>query len=479
MRLPSGGDGGRAQPRFLRPSDGRIASSVLLGLITLWPSVATADPDRTAGTGDQFELYARSETYAELFRRALLPGPNGALVYTRTLLPVQEYVFLNVHDLDTPWNKDGVDVELAAWGEATLGNPSPEHALDGDIQTANILLRQGRVSVRLGRQHVAGGAARYARFDGGDVRIDLGAGFDVEGYGGYTVLPRWDERPGYYLLGAAADTSLKDPTAMQAPPRSSTWLAGSRVGYGNGWARAGLSFHEERVDGLIARADLGADARLNLPDTVVVAGNALLDVDERRLADARLSANATPVEKLDVTVDYLHAAPALLLSRQSVLSVFSTDSYDEAGGYATLRALPSLRLESSGFFDVYDRGRPGARGTVAVRALPDPAGRTTVRVEYTRLVAPDNGYHAVRLSLARRFEEAVTGTLEAYGYFYDAPIRNVRTSSVYAGTLSWQARKSLNLLIGASLANSPYARLDAETEIRVVCELDRSRGVAR
>ncbi len=461
---------------------GVVPQLLAASLTVLVPALATADPDSGASSpsSDRFDLVARAETHAELFRRALLPGANGTLLITRTLLPVQEYVLLDARNLDTPWKRDSMEVELSAWAETTLGDPSPERPLDGDIQVANVGYRQGPVSVRLGRQHVAGGAARYSRFDGADIAVDLGLGLGVEAYGGFTVLPRWDARPGYYILGSAAETQLKDPNAVLAPSRAGTWLTGGRVGYRNAWARAGVSFHEEHAGGELARRNLGADARADLHDVGTIASSALLDLDARRFADARVSADATPFDSLDLTAEFSHAEPALLLSRQSVLSVFSTDSYDEVGGFATFRAVRMLRFEASGFLDVYDGGRPGARGEGAVRALLDRAGHTTARVEYTRLLAPDNGYHSVRLSLSRRFARTLAGTLEGYGYLYDSSIRGMRTSAVSAGTITWQAEAALSFLIGASLASSPYARLDAETQVRVAYAFDLSqRGVSR
>ena len=63
---------------------------------------------------------------------------------------------------------------------------------------------------------MVGGAARYSRFDGLAIGLAFGAGFDAEVYGGFTVLPRYDARPGYYLLGATADSLLRDPNALLA-----------------------------------------------------------------------------------------------------------------------------------------------------------------------------------------------------------------------------------------------------------------------
>jgi hypothetical protein len=95
-----------------------------------------------------------------------------------------------------------------------------------------------------------------------------------------------------------------------------------------------------------------------------------------------------------------------------------------------------------------------------------------VRLSYTRVAAPGNGYHSLRTSLSRRLPRHLTGTLEAYGYFYDNPIRSYDTSYVYAGTLSYDAGTRLSLLWGASVMRSPYASLDAQTLVRASYAFD-------
>src|SRR5690606_6968150 len=141
---------------------------------------------------DHHTLLVHSETQIELFRRALLPGARGALVETATVAPAYESVLLRARDLDTPWSADARDLELAAWGRVWFGEAGPERSLDADVQTASVRLRHRDVALRLGRQHVAGGAARYARFDGAELAAELGSGFATRVYGGFGVLPRWD-----------------------------------------------------------------------------------------------------------------------------------------------------------------------------------------------------------------------------------------------------------------------------------------------
>lgn len=453
-----------------------VAGAALLGLA---PARTSAEPlDRPLGERDRFELSVRGETHAELFRRALLPGANGAIVSTETIAPVRQYVQLRARDLDTPLRRDSLDVELSAWGNATIGEPGPERALDGDVQTANVTYRQDWLSVRIGRQHVAGGAARYARFDGADARAELGAGFAAEIYGGLTALPRWNQRPGYHYLGAAVDSDLRSPSALPPIERLQYWLGGGRLGYRATRVAAGLSLHDQWEQGGLSRLDLGADARAELSPVTTAAGSAILDLDARRLADARLWVDISPAALLDVSLEYLHAEPALLLSRQSVLAVFSTDGYDEIGASAIARATHELSVEGGAFAEIYDLGRPGGRGEAAVRVFAERDHRTMLRVGYARVQAPANGYHSVRTSLVRRITPRLSSSLEAYSYFYDEAIREVRTSVVYAGTLTLRPTDAITVLAGGSLARSPYALLDAQTQLRLAFDFDLVPGSA-
>jgi hypothetical protein len=430
---------------------------------------------QTREDSDRYELVLHAETQAELFRRALLPGPRGSIVSTDTVVPVHQYVLLDARELDTGWRKDSIDVELSAWGRGFLGERNTERPLDGDVQTASLRYSHGPVSLRLGRQIAAGGAARFVRFDGARLATRLGeTGLAVEGYGGLTALPRWNERPGYHHLGSTSDSLLRDDSAVAAPDRAKEWLAGGRLGWASERANAGLSFHEQHETGGLSRRTLGTDGRVDITKTLASGGNLLVELDAERLQDLRVWLDATPAPPLDLSLEVLHTEPALFLSRQSVLSVFSTDAYDETGGSFELRPVERFALEGGGWIQFYDEEERGARGELAAKAHPGPGKRTLVRVAYGRVLAVDNGYHSVRASLSRRFEPALTSTLEAYTYLYDEAIAGHISSSVLSGTLGYQASDAIGLLWGASVAQSPYARLDAQTLVRVAYDFDFS-----
>src|SRR4051794_10136829 len=93
----------------------------LLSLLVTRPSSAEeprlASPkDQKRALADRFSVSAQSETYVQLYRRALVPGQNGELVPTEQAVPVHEYLFANARDVDAPWQKDSIGLEFAAWG---------------------------------------------------------------------------------------------------------------------------------------------------------------------------------------------------------------------------------------------------------------------------------------------------------------------------------------------------------------------------
>ncbi|MCA9595216.1 MAG: hypothetical protein KC776_17985 [Myxococcales bacterium] len=455
----------------LRPLVTSIGAA--LTVTALSASAAAADDDVQDQPSDHYSVVARGETLFQLYERALLPGPDGALVVSRRVAPINQYLSLRVQDIDAIGHKDSLDVELSAWGGVHLGEldngdgVAREHRLDGDVQSANVRYHQGQTWLRLGRQAFAGGAARYARFDGLAVGSRLDVGLGAEAYGGLSVLPRWNQQIGYQQLGSAQDTLLRNPDALEDPNRTGYWLAGARLFYDKGPLSAGASFHEQHENSELAHRNVGADAHWQPSDKLAVGGNGIFDLDGSRLADARAWVDATPHYLVDLTGEFTHTVPAAFLSHQSVLSVFSTDSFDEVGGGFTLHAMPRLALEGNGFIELFSDGERGSRGDAEVRWSPDRPERTMIIVAYGRVIAPENGYHSLRTSLRRRIVRPLTATAEAYLYFYDESIRGIDTSSVYAGTLGYAVLPELSVLWGASVARSPYAKSDVQSLVRL------------
>lgn len=421
---------------------------------------------------DALAYHFEVDTVSRLFRRQDATG--GALVSGGYAVPLYHYALLRVADVDTPWREDAVDAELAAWGNLEIGDVDEIGRFDGDVHVANVRQRFRYTYITMGRQVRAGGAARFARFDGIAVGARAPLGLGADAYGGFTVLPRWSQREGYHLLGSAADTLLRDPTALPEPERHQHWMAGGRL-YAErpGFVTGGVSYHEQAEQGGLGHRNGAFDLSLTPMRELAVSGLAIVDIDAQDFADARGSIDTYPTRWLTVSGTYQHLVPALLLSRQSVLSVFSTDAFDEWGLESEVRPLRWLRLRADGFVERFEGGGDlGARAGGSVRFVDDGPISTTAGLAYRRVVETENGYHSIRATLSVRPTPPLTLTGDGYLYAYDEPIQNVSTSVVGIASAAWQVTDPIELVLSGSLARSPYADIDAQILTRLSVALE-------
>lgn len=437
---------------------------------TLVATPAAAQPRSEQGVVEGEDLFAYSlhvETIGRLFRRAGYDA-RGSLVEGGIALPLYNFARLRIDDLDTPWGDDSVDVELGAWGNLNLAEAGPLQRLDGDVQVARIRQRFDHGYVTLGRQVRGGGAARFVRFDGAQAAVHAPFGLGLETYGGFTVLPRWNQQPGYHLLGSAAEELVRDPAVLQAPAREQHWLVGGRVYYtDDDVIDAGLSFHEQRADGGLARRTAGLDASYTPLDLFALTGRVLLDVDATEVPDLRAVLDLYPFDSVVLSASYQHLIPALMLSRQSVLSVFSTSAFDEWGIDGQWRATSWLRVGGDAYLDRFEGGAFGHRAGGHLRVSNNGAIHTVARIGYRRVQEAINGYHQLRASASLRPWPRAHLTADGFLYLYDEPISGVSSSVVGVISGGYEVARYLELLIATSLARSPYALTDVQSTLRV------------
>lgn len=422
---------------------------------------------------DSVAIEAHSSTYIPLFQRALLPGPGGAVASPATSLPVYEYLLLRVIDADTPWAKNSVDTELSFWGAGSIVGKDiegrgGERLIDGDVSVAAVTHRLGNGYVKLGRQYVTAGAARFSHLDGLSADYRTSWGLVASAYAGYTALPRWYNVPNYRLLGSASDAMVQRPEDFPHASRSGNWMLGGRLGYAHlKYGELGVSIHEQHENAALGRRDMAVD--LHLPGTETLDGNAraMFDLDSGQLADGFVGVGWHPINRFDIAVDYRRMTPTLLMSRQSVLSVFAVDRFDELGGEARYRLGQRVVAFLGSFVEWFESGDTGLRLRSGVRVTPDDKHRMLVNAIYTRVMEPANGYHSTRLSIGYRVADPVIVTAEQYCYLYDHAIRGIDTSTVHALNASYRPARAWEIMFGGSLFNSPYAALDAQTMLRL------------
>ncbi len=453
-----------------RPSlAARPAAAVTICCLTTWGTECWAEPTERP---EVTVVSARSETTVRIFQRALLPGPNGSLVQADTLVPVLEYWSLGARGVPTPWSAQAAQVEVSGFLDATFGQREHEPPLTGDVTSAWIRQPWGPLTVTLGRQATFGGASRYARFDGATLRLGQtpapGLWGVTEIYGGYTVLPRWDQRIGYYHLGSAADSLVREPEALPPAERAGNRLYGARGRLH--WSRlasAGVSFHEQRRVHDLERRNFGVDATVTPSKELALNADVVFEADSAEVMDAGVWLDVQPQDWWYATASYSHVRPDLYLSRQSVLSVFDTGGFDETGVDLMFFPLSSISASARGFVQWLSDSSLGARGELQLRTDVDRARRTRLGLTYGRVVVPDGGYHLARTSMRQRLLSSLLAVGEAYFYWYDRAISDRRTSSVFAANVAWSWSQQLQILGGASVAQTPYAARDVQALLRL------------
>jgi hypothetical protein len=390
---------------------------------------------------------------------------------------VHEYVYVRADRIDTSWAEDSLGFELAGWASVQLAGDELGSNPDGDLTVANVHQRLGPATFKLGRQVQTAGAARFVRFDGLSADVRTASGVGATAYGGFTVLPRWSGRPSYHQLGSAFDTFVESPDALPEPKRSGDWLAGGRVGYvHDSWLAAGVGIHEQRTDAELDRRNAAFDLRLSPVDVLDLTARAIADLDAVAVADASAAADVYPIDPLRVSLDYRRVTPNLLLSKQSVLSVFSTERFDEIGGEVEYEASAQIEVGAGQWVELLGLGDVAARTQLSARVHPEDSQRVALQFVYGRVTEPDNGYHSTRLSARWQVATPVALVAEHYAYFYDEDINGFTLSSVEAVNAEYAGESPLRFLLGGTLAHTPYAANDAQVLLRVAYDLTRVEG---
>lgn len=437
-------------------------------------------PGPSVSSTDDFDLSARASTNMRLFQRALLPGPGGAIVEDQTLLPLHQSLSFQGSRIDTPLGKDSLEMQVATNGQLYLGAPEDLPPGNWDVSSAFLRQRYQSMSLALGRQPIVGGAARYSRVDGAQLQLQLPFNTELAIYGGWTVLPRWNERYGYSYLGDAYEDWVRPGEALPEPTRGEHWMTGvSGKWRDTKLGSFGFSYHYQAEDKSLNDSTLGVSGSVTaLPDWDLRA-EALFSTEQRRFSDLRASASWDALRTEDTawiaSAELLHTVPSLLLSQASVFSVFSYEEITEVGGGLQGRLPLRFRITADARAQVYNEGRAGTRLALGTNWKSDDEGTFFVRLDTGRVSTVDNGYWMLRSALAYRFLPTYRLSVDAYQYLYDREIQGRRTSSFYAAHLTYDPQDFWNARLGGSLTQSPYAALDAQLLAQLSINWDKER----
>jgi hypothetical protein len=336
--------------------------------------------------------------------------PRDGQIYT--VVPAYESLSL-VADLQAP-HLDDLKLAISGWGLAAFGDPADGKTVSGDLDLGYLEAKawKRRITVRVGRQLVVGGAARITQLDGALIEARLFHGLGVTAYGGAPVTPRFG-------------TSRGDAAG------------GARLFYRHSFdTEVGLSFIDVIGVGRPVREDLALDARWSPHRTLTLTGYGLWSLREARIAEATAMATWQPVGELQIAADYRRVAPDLFLPLNSVLAVFSQETRDEAGGTLFVRPVQRVRLYADYHF-ISDAGGTGHRASGKVTVQLGADASTTVGAEGRLLILSTNGYQEARLFGTERLPRDLFVAVDLDAYHLQQPINGDTLSFTAAATVGW------------------------------------------
>ncbi len=355
--------------------------------------------------------------------------PRDGNVYT--VLPLYQGLRLTLSDLQVPY-VDDIRLEVSGWLGGFLGEPIGGQRFAGDLDVAYLEGKLGRrhVTVRLGRQTLTGGVARFSHVDGASVTFE-GKGVGLTVFGGVPVIPRFDVKVG-------------DATG------------GGRLFYRFSYqSQIGLSFIHLQDQGRTGRQDLGIDFRAQLHRMVVLTGLGVLSLVERDMAEVDVAATIQPHRIVDVRLDYRHQRPDLFIPRSSIFAVFSDSTREETGGLLEVRPMNRVSLVGD-YHAIFDETGTGHRAGLKGLLHLGPAKELTVGAQLRLLHLPTKGYYEARAFGMLRILPTLQVTLDADTYIFEQPLNGRSYSFTGAASLAWDFHPAWRAVASGAASSTPF-----------------------
>lgn len=355
--------------------------------------------------------------------------PRDGNVYS--VVPVYAGLHLSVRELSLP-HVDDLRLEVNGWLGGLFGEPVGGQRWNGDIDAFFIEARFARrhIHVRLGRQVVVGGVARFTHLDGASVTVEH-HGFGLTAFGGVPVIPRFA-----VTTGEAA--------------------GGARLFYRFDYeSQLGVSFIHVQDQGRTGRQDLGIDFRTRPLKMLTLTGLMVLSLVERDLAEVDVAATIQAHRTFDVRLDFRDQRPDLFIPRASIFSVFSNSNRKEAGGDLIYRPVPRVELTGD-YHAIFDETGTGHRAGLKGQLRLGPSGELTIGTALRLLRLPQKGYEQARLFVAFRMLPTLIATLDADLYYFTTPVNGRDWSFTGAASVGWDFHPRWRVVLSGAGSTTPF-----------------------
>lgn len=360
--------------------------------------------------------------------------PRDGVIYS--VVPVYQLLNFTLRDVNLPGNDKIVSdlrLEVSAWFGGLLGEPYGGQRFTGDVNLAFAEAKffRRKIELRLGRQMVVGGVARFSHIDGATLTFNVWRGLGLSVFGGVPVIPRFGLKVG----DATAGTRLF-----------------YRVGYRT---EVGASFVHLHDHGRAARQDIGIDARTQPHRAISLSGLVVFSLLEKQLAEADFGVTLQPWRFLTARVDYRHDVPSLWIPRSSIFAVFSDTTRDEVGGEVEIR-WPRYLASRTDYHTVIDDNGVGHRAGTRLTITPTNDGRTQIGIEGRMLKRVGRGYFEGRAFAFHKILPTLLVSVDVDAYKFDQALNGRDYSVTGTASLAWEFARGFRAAASGAVIVSPF-----------------------
>jgi hypothetical protein len=390
------------------------------------------------------------------------PGQAFDLV---TTAPAFEILSITARDVRNSF-ADDLTFVVKSWAAYDFGDRRWDNGTSsdftGDLVTAYAQGRflNRRLTIRAGRETVSTGVARNLQIDGGELILLLPAGFRISGYVGVPVSQRFAAR--------SAHVSWNPVGGNLAEGGRLAWSLALPGGAGRG-LDLGVSVNNVEDHGDPVRQEVGVDARVKPVDAVVFTGFGAWSIWDRRMSEGSVRGAWSAAPKLLVEADYRFVAPDLLLARNSILSVFSSEERHFFGGGATYTLRHGLKLGGA-YHAVVEPGREEGTHDVGHEAdarVEWERGPTLAGLEGFLLAAVDNGYTGGRVFARRELGRAFAAA-DVLLHVFRHEVNGEKAAVTGSLTLGYQLLNGLSAVVSGQAGVTPFMEQTFEVMAKLV-----------
>ena len=379
------------------------------------------------------------------------PGTTPSLV---TVAPVFEILNIAAHGVTNPV-ADNLEIVVSTWASYDFTSDlrwdnGTSKQLTGDVVAGYVSGRflKNTLQLRAGREQVMTGVARMIQIDGGDATIMLPFGLRLSGYAGVPVSQRFASRSGTVSWNpVAGDLAYGGRLAYYLD------LPGVFSGRGIDLG-ASVNYVEDHGDPV--RQEAGVDFRFMPLRNVTLSGFGAYALYDERISEGSVALDWRAIPRLDVNLDFRFVEPGLLLSRDSILSVFSASSRKYAGGGVFYELDHGLGVGAN-YHLVLEPGEEGKTydGHEADARLEWHRNQTRAGAEVFYLAALENGYTGGRLFGRQDFGKFF-GAVDVLGHFFRDSINGQDYAITGTLTAGMELAKGFSAVVSGRAGVTPF-----------------------